>query len=201
MANPNGGPGRPLGSLGGGVATPYPLLKMNHRHDALLEWLIANPHRNLKECAKDLGYCPQTIYLVVNSDLFQAMYAERCKERGAIASHLFDSRIRGVASLALEKTEERLRSTKLNPITLETESDVSDRFLGDATKTALMSLGYLNGNRETAPSQHLHIHVNEEDLAEARERSRTGASDSVRVAEGTRPSLPAVLEAPSGGEE
>ena len=31
------------------MGTAYPLKKMSHRHDEVLTWLIANPHRSLKE--------------------------------------------------------------------------------------------------------------------------------------------------------
>ena len=181
------GRGRPSGSLGA-TAPAYPLLKLNHRHDALVEWLIANPHRTLKDAAAVLDYSPATIYNVVGSDLFQARYRERCEERGEVAIQLFENRIRGIAGLALDKTEGLLTAQKLDPITGEMVDDVDPRFVQDTTKTALQALGYLSNNREPDVSQHLHIHVGAEELAEARERvgaegADIGPSASVEVIE------------------
>ena len=171
------GPGRPSGRLGAS-APAYPLLKMNHRHDALVEWLIANPHRNKREAARDLDYSPQMIYMIVGSDLFQAHYKERCEERGEVATHLFDARIRGIAELALEKTEDKLNSQRFDTTTGKMVDHVDARFLQDTTKTALQALGYLSSNREPDVSQHLHIHVGSEELEEARERSRASGPEA-----------------------
>lgn len=148
-------------------AATYPLLKMNHRHTAIMEWLVANPHRNKKQCAIDLGYTPMMIYNIVNSDLFQARYKERCAELHVIAAHLFENRIAGVAELALERTEERLQETVVNGAG-ELVHTVSDRFLGDTVKNTLAALGYLNGNRETAPTIVNQIIISQESLDEAR---------------------------------
>ena len=146
----------------------YPLKKMNHRHHAILTWLIVNPDRSLKECALALNYSPEWIRILVATEMFQVRYKERCEAINAAALHHFDNRIRGVAALAMDKTEERLSSTRVDPATGEEVSDVSDRFLGDATKNALIALGYLRGNKEPETAAHLHIHVDADDLKEAR---------------------------------
>ena len=144
---------------------------MSHRHDAVLTWLIANPHRSLKECAQALNYTPEWVRILVNTAIFQTHYRKRCEAVEAIAAHDFDNRIRGIAALAMEKTEERLSSTRVDPVTGEQISEVSDRFLTDVTKNVLAALGYLGGNREPDTSTNFHIHVNEDDLREARERA------------------------------
>ena len=159
------------------VSTAYPLKKMSHRHQAVLTWLIANPHRSLKECAADLHYTPEWVRILVNTDIFQAHYRERCAEVGAIAAHDFENRIRGIAALAIEKTEERLSSTRVDPATGKEISEVSDRFLADVTKNVLTALGYVGGNREPDTSTHLHIQVNEDDLREARARANENIVD------------------------
>lgn len=133
--------------------------RLNHRHEAIVNWLVANPHRSLTECAECLGYTLPWLSQVVHSDMFQAKYQERCREVGEIAVHTVKNRLTAVALLALQKTQERLES-----------GASSERFILDATKNSLASLGY---TQETITPQqiHQHLHVDASVLEAARSRA------------------------------
>lgn len=152
---------------------PYPLQKMNHRKDAFLEWLVANPHLPLKDAATALGYTPEWVRRVFWTDLFQARYKERCEELQQVATHTFNDRILGIGALALDVTEERLMERRTDPMTGEDTPACSDRVLIDTTKNTLQALGYLDRVREPEQSTHLHLHVDADSLQKARERSES----------------------------
>ena len=51
---------------------PYP--RWQRRHEAVLTWLLQNPAKKLKDCARELGYTPSQISRIVNSPDFQRRY-------------------------------------------------------------------------------------------------------------------------------
>lgn len=51
--------------------------KVGWWHERLADWMIANPHRHLKEAAKEFDVSPVTIYLIKNSDAFAIYWATR----------------------------------------------------------------------------------------------------------------------------
>ena len=58
---------------------PYP--RWQRRHEAVLTWLLQNPAKKLKDCARELGYSPSQISRIVNSPDFQRRYS------AAVAMH------------------------------------------------------------------------------------------------------------------
>lgn len=44
---------------------------------AIIDWMLANPGRPLKECASDLGRGESTIYMITETDLFRTHFAQR----------------------------------------------------------------------------------------------------------------------------
>lgn len=137
--------------------------KVRYTHEAIAEFLIANPTASQGECADFFGYTESWMSTIIHSDAFQAYYRKLADERGAIAVHTIGNKITGVAALALDKTFEKL------------QVGASERFLTDTTEVALRALGYLGSNnggpQEPQPQQHMHVHVDAEMLAEARERA------------------------------
>jgi endonuclease YncB( thermonuclease family) len=149
-----------------GACNPVsPITKWSHRYEQLVNWLLSNPHRNLKECAIDLGYTPANIYRIVGSDLFQAMYRERAEALGEEVVHTVKTKLTGIGLLALDRMEQRL-----------SDENCSEKLIENAAKLSLTSLGY--GAPAPMPSasvhQHVHFHterdVDVEVLKAARER-------------------------------
>jgi hypothetical protein len=139
----------------------YQIAAINHRQEQIINWLIANPHRQLGDCAAYFGYSQPWLSIIVHSDLFQAAYKERCKELGAEVVHTVRNKLTGLAALSLDKTMEKL------------EAGASERFLGETTKNVLQALGYApaGGNGNGGEQKHLHIHVDGATLTAARERA------------------------------
>jgi hypothetical protein len=136
------------------------LNRLNHRHEGLLNWLILNPSKSQNDCARELGYTPAWVSQVINSDMFQALYKERCAECGILAVHTITAQLAGATSIALEKTIEKL------------QNGPSERFLGEALRTCLTSMGYTsNGGQAPAGNTVVNVMVQSQALTEARDRA------------------------------
>ncbi len=112
-----------------------PMLQgLNHRHQQIINWLIANPHRGLGECAKDFGYSQTWISQVIHSDAFQALYQARCQQLGVAVVHTIKDEITNTAAMAMAAIRKRIET-----------GVASEKLLLGTTKTVLDTLGYTRG--------------------------------------------------------
>jgi hypothetical protein len=132
------------------------IARINHRHEQIANWLVANPDKTLTDCAAYFGYTPAWICTIVHSDLFQALYKRKCEELGQLAVHTVAARLTGLSVLSLEAAARRIES-----------GQASERFISETMRSTLTGMGY--GAPIPAASQHLHLHVSAEDLQRARE--------------------------------
>ncbi|HEX6824728.1 MAG TPA: hypothetical protein VF077_00315 [Nitrospiraceae bacterium] len=151
------------------------LTKMNYRHDAIVLWLVQNPDRLLADCAEYFGYTQAWLSRIVNSDMFQAAYREKCQELGAIAVHSVGAKLGHLAATAIDKSVERIE-----------KGLASERFLADSAKTALTAIGY--GGPSTMPqinnAPSIHIHVDASRLERARERAASQHAGTTALKQG-----------------
>lgn len=166
------------------------LRAMNHRHEGLLSWLILNPHRPLYECARELGYSPTWVSMVVHSDMFQALYREECQKRNQLAVHTITNKLSGLTVLALDKSIEKIES-----------GSATERFLGETTKNALAALGYGAKSEAQGTQKHLHVHVDGNALVEARERAAQLHRGSSRSSVIELPVTEPEVRGPSDGQK
>jgi hypothetical protein len=144
------------------VLGPPTIKTNNRRHHEIMTWLVAHPDRTLSDCARALGYTIPWICRVVNSDMFQA------EMRQLQEAH---------RKRSIEQLEHRLYDTThrvLTHINGKIDSGVvSETFVLGTTNTLLGALGYSSKAREAGePQRHLHLHVDGEQLARAREKQR-----------------------------
>jgi len=140
------------------------LKKVSNKHDAIADYLIANPEVSLKDVAAVFEVTPTWMSIVVNSDVFRA-HMQR-KVDGAFEEVIIPlrSKLLGVAHLAVEKLGDAV-----------TKSQDPDYILAAADKT-LHRLGYApsKGPDPAAPTvvnqQNNFYTVDKDMLAEARER-------------------------------
>ena len=143
-----------------------------HPHyEAVLNWVLANPHVNDSVGAAALGLTHPWFSMIINSDTFQERLQERARELG------LEIGIRGIyqkmayaANLALDETIKKFQA-----------GTASETFVAGARNELLTKLGYSKEiKNESAPSQHVHYHA--ESLREARELlNRVGKSEVVEV--------------------
>lgn len=139
--------------------------RLNHRHEQIVNWLVANPDQTLGMCAQHFGYTQPWLSMIVHCDAFQARYAERCAETGSYVVHTAKNRLTNLAVRVMERAEQVIDG-----------GGASERFLGETMKTTLSALGYTGNGGDQSPGsqQHLHVHVDAETLIAAREKALNG---------------------------
>jgi hypothetical protein len=136
--------------------------KMRATHDAILEFLIANPGPAMqRRCAAHFGVTEAWLSVIINSDIFQAAYRDRRDELFAANIVPLHDKLMGVAHLGVDKLADILSKS----------SDPD--FVKDATDKILHRLGYAPSTR--APegpriTQNNYYGVNSNSLASARAR-------------------------------
>jgi hypothetical protein len=137
----------------------HQLKDINHRHEQIVNWLILNPDKPLGDCARFFGYSQPWLSQVVHSDMFQALYQERCRAVGALAVHTIANELGVLTAETIEKCREKLQ---IQP---------SERFLGDTLRTTLQALGY--GASPSNGNGVVNVQVNAQTIIQARERAAT----------------------------
>lgn len=103
---------------------------MTYRHEAILRWLVCNPHRPLKDCARELGYTQAWLSIIVHSDIFQARlrHMQDNLNDGALVD--IRQKLQGIAHAALDKMADSIEFTD------------DPKMLLDVADKALNRLGY-----------------------------------------------------------
>jgi hypothetical protein len=84
----------------------------SHRHEAILQWLIANPERKLGECAKEFQLTQAWLSCIIHSDTFQEQLKKRQDECFSTAVISLRERISGVAAVAMDRLGEKVENTQ-----------------------------------------------------------------------------------------
>lgn len=133
-------------------------------YDHVIDWMLANPEGNLKQCAEAVGRHPNTIRMIVASDMFKARWAERRGELNGMYNDAILLKTSRVAMQALDVLSERLES---NPrgIPAATVADIASKSM-EALGFGAPKVG------QPLPHQEVHVHVGGDVLAQARDRMR-----------------------------
>ncbi len=73
------------------------------RHQAIADWLIANPDRTQGECAQAFGITQAWLSVIVNSDIFREYLQSRLNEVSTPVMYTLREKLMGVAHRAVEK--------------------------------------------------------------------------------------------------
>ena len=155
------------------MAQSAQIAKVRYNHNAMIDWMIANPACSLGAMAIEFEVTQSWISTVVNSDIFKAKLAERQDLHFDNISSSLTEKLTGVAHVGVEKVGELLE-------------DCEDlRAASDATDKLLSRMGYgaphggARGREAQAPVYNTVIQVSEgitkADLARARQRLETQA--------------------------
>lgn len=77
------------------------------RHDAIMEWLIANPEKKLGECAAAFKVSQSWLSCIIHSDIFQAGYKKLLGEYHDERILPLRDKIVGIAHVALDRLAEQ----------------------------------------------------------------------------------------------
>lgn len=179
--------------------------KMNWWYDSVIDWMILNPHCNLKQCARHFDVSPVWIYTLSKSDVFKAALTKRRVEHAGQISVDVIGKAGALADMAMDHLLEKFA---------EADEDTSKalplKFVRDTAEFALQALGYGAKHHSTAPTQQVSVQVNvvsPELLAEARARLREVQQNgytpepALPYVENESPILELAVAAEAGGGE
>jgi hypothetical protein len=108
------------------------LKRVRYTHEAMVDFILANPGISQNQIASHFGYTPSWVSTVLNSDSFQAYFGTRKEELvdPALAATI-NERLRAVADQSLKVILEKLSKTQ-----------VEDEFALQSAKLATAALGY-----------------------------------------------------------
>lgn len=84
------------------------LQNVSHTHDQIMNWLIANPSRPLKECADHFGYTQTWLSIVIHSDAFSSKFKERQDAVFTAVMHDTPEKLKALADIAVEQLADTL---------------------------------------------------------------------------------------------
>ena len=169
------------------------LRRISFSHEALIGWMIANPHRNLRDAAAYFDYTQAWLSSIIHSDLFQAKLAERQNEVFALIAQDIPSKLAAATDVALEKLALKLEETEDAKFLLDSADKLLHR-MGYAPASARNPVGsgagaavtqnntFIIGSGDLAAARQL-----QRDMAERLEESHaiSGLCETVEVTQGT----------------
>lgn len=139
------------------------LKRLSHVHEQLLNWLVLNPDRSLRECADTFGITQSWLSSIIHSDLFQHALKEKQMAIGARVAQSIPEKLRRAADIAVEKLAEKLEETEDPEFILDATDKILHR-MGFAPQSARNPAGSPLG----APQQQNNFFISAADLQEAR---------------------------------
>lgn len=104
--------------------------KVSHKHNMIMNWMVLNPDRPLRECADHFNVTQPWLSTVINSDVFQAEFQEKLQKIHARCAESIPEKLRVVADIALERLADKVASSE------------DPEFILDAADKALHRMGY-----------------------------------------------------------
>lgn len=150
-----------------------PPIHLSHTHEAVLNWMLLNPERSMRECADHFGYTQSWLSTLVRSDLFQLALKQRQIDIANRVAASIPAKLAAVADVALDKLGEMV------------EKSEDPDFILDAADKALHRMGYApQSSRNPAGSPgnggivQNNLFIGAGDLAEARALMQLSAASS-----------------------
>ena len=139
--------------------------KVSFTHEALILWMLENPHRPLRDCAEYFGYTQAWLSTVIHSDAFQEQLRKRQQEFAILTGVDIRNKLMTATNIAIDGLTKHLEKTE------------DPEFLLDATDKLLHRMGYAPASSRNPAGQVINqttnvqnnITVSSSDLADARD--------------------------------
>lgn len=135
--------------------------RISAKHDMIMNWLLENPHRLLRDCAREFNISQTWLSQLIHSDIFQAELKRRQGEVFLAIANDIPAKLKGLADVAIEK------------VTRMVEESEDPDLVMDAFDKTLHRLGYAPQRAASAaPAAPVQVNtfvVSQADLAAARQ--------------------------------
>lgn len=145
------------------------LQSISHVHEAVMNWMIANPQLSMAECARQFGYTQSWLSTMVHSNLFQARLKEKQDHVFANLAGTLNEKLAAGADIGVTKLIEKLETSEDPKFIKETTNMMLDK-LGFGAATKVAGAGQVNAG----PVQNNFYMASQEDLQRARGRIAGG---------------------------
>jgi hypothetical protein len=139
----------------------FQLKSLSHTHDMVINWMLLNPDRSLRECADYFGYSQPWLSTLIHTDLFQARLKERQAVVFAQIAQTVPEKLTALSDIATEKLTEAI-----------TKSEDS-KFILDAFDKVMHRAGYAPASQKNPAGPGVQVTnvftVDKETLAQARQ--------------------------------
>ncbi len=162
----------------------YEIRKLTVNHNAIADWLIANPGKaQQRKCAEQFDITESWLSTLINQDAFQSLLKHKQESVFDQVVIPLQDKIAGVAHASVEKLGKVLDDTN------------DGRLVKDIGDSMLKALGY--GGQKAGPSfvfnnQTNHLTVNQDALAEARQRQSQHYGRTLESPSNTAESTPQI---------
>lgn len=140
--------------------------KLSLKHHRIVELMLMHPMMPLREVAEEVGLTYQYVSRLTSSDTFKAELDEQRKVYRELLFSGVAEKIAGNAHAMLDLMRKRVEEGKVQNKDLVNMGDLMLRSLGYGSKVGPQGGGVGDVQRH----EHLHVHVDPEQLRQARER-------------------------------
>jgi hypothetical protein len=106
------------------------LVRLSHVHESIMNWMLLNPDRPLRECADHFELTQSWLSSVIHSDLFQAALKQKQERVFLRLAESIPEKLQRAADIGIEKLTDALEKTE------------DPDFILDATDKLLHRMGY-----------------------------------------------------------
>lgn len=118
----------------------YQVQKFLWCYDAIIDEMLAKPHLTKAEIGKLVGYTPQAIYIITNSDAFKRRWDERRGEMSKGLGSELTEKLTAQAEMATDALMDRIAKERY---------DLAPAVLLETQAGALSALGYGSKGNQT----------------------------------------------------
>lgn len=118
--------------------------KVGYTHEALILWLIENPHKMQRDAALYFDVTEGWLSKVMHSDAFMLLYRKRQDEVASIVMNSIPAKLNAATGIALDKLTDKLEKSENN------------EFILDSAEALLKASGYapVGQRTQTPPATH-----------------------------------------------
>lgn len=126
--------------------------RISHKHSLIMNWMVLNPDRPLKECADHFGVTQPWLSTVIHSDVFQAEFQEKLKKIHNLCAQSIPEKLRVVADIALDKLADKIANSE------------DPEYILDAADKALHRMGYAPASARNGFNAGQGVQVNQQNV-------------------------------------
>lgn len=126
--------------------------RISHKHSMIMNWMVLNPDKPLRECAEHFGVTQAWLSTVIHSDVFQAEFQEKLKNIHNHCAQSIPEKLRVVTDIALDKLATKVAESE------------DPEFILDAADKALHRMGYAPASARNGFGAGQGVQVNQQNV-------------------------------------